>query len=102
MKRIKFLKPVLNFYLIGLLILNISRLVLALAFKERVLETDQFWLMFPIGLRFDIIMLSYLAVLPTMLIVLLPFSILNKIKGFIRYFFVVCIGFLLFMELATP
>ena len=102
MKRIKFLKPVLNFYLIGLIILNVSRLILAIAFKGRVLDTDNFWLMFPIGIRFDIIMLSYLAVLPTLMIVLLPFAILNRISGFFRYFFVICITLLLFMELATP
>jgi phosphoglycerol transferase len=77
-------------------------LLLAIAFNTRVLETDSFWLLFPIGLRFDIIMLSYLAVLPTLLIVLLPFTILNKIKNGIRYFLVICLALLLFMELATP
>lgn len=102
MKRIRFLKPVINFYLIGLIILSVSRILLTIAFNGRVLETDKFWLMFPIGVRFDIIMLSYLAVLPTLLIVLLPFNVLNKIKGFFRYFFVTCIALLLFMELATP
>jgi len=102
MKRIRFLSPVINFYLIGLIILSVSRILLAIVFYGRVLETDKFWLMFPIGVRFDIIMLSYLAVLPTLLIVLLPFNILNKIKGFFRYFFVICIALLLFMELATP
>ncbi len=40
MKRIKFLLPVINFYLIGLIILSVSRILLAIAFNGRVLETD--------------------------------------------------------------
>lgn len=102
MERLKYLKPIINFYIIGLLILFISRILLVLIFNTRVSETDNYLLLFPIGLRFDLIMLSYLAVLPTALIALMPSVVLNYLKGFIRYYFVICIVILLFMELVTP
>ncbi len=102
MKFLKYLKPVFNFYLIGLFLLSLSRLLLVLIFNNRVLETENYWLLFPIGFRFDVIMLSFLAVLPTALIAVLPDKFLFRLKGFIRYFFVFCLAILVFMELATP
>ncbi len=102
MKNIKFLKPIVNFYLIGLIILSVSRFLLVLLFSNRVFEIESFWKLFFIGLRFDIIMLSYMALLPTALITFLPYPILKHVKGFIRWFLIICLGLLLFMELATP
>lgn len=102
MKKLDFLKPIFNFFLLGLLITTLSRLVLFIGFMPRVTETEQFWLIFPIGLRMDIILLSYMAVLPTVLILLVPFKFLLKISIFIRYFFILCLFLILFMELATP
>lgn len=102
MKQIKCLKPIFNFYLIGLLVLTFSRFFLVLLFKSRVLETTDFALLFPIGIRFDIIILSYLSVIPSILIILLPFNILKYTQGFIRYYFVSCLVVLFFMEIATP
>ncbi|MCL4116687.1 UNVERIFIED_CONTAM: hypothetical protein GTU68_028716 [Idotea baltica] len=68
----------------------------------RITETEDFWLIFPIGLRMDIILISYMAVLPTVLILFAPFTFLVKVSRFIRYYFVLCLFLLLFMELATP
>jgi len=102
MKNFKYLKPILNFYLVGLLILSVSRLLLVFMFSGRVFETEGFWKLFFIGLRFDIIMLSYMAVLPMALLTFLPYPVLKKVKEFIRWFLVICLGLLLFMELATP
>lgn len=102
MKKIAFLKPILNFYLLGLIITTLSRLLLFLFFYDRVTETEGFVKLFPIGLRMDIIMLTYLAFLPTLLIVFLPTSQLHKLQGFIRYFLLSGLTVLLFMELATP
>lgn len=102
MKKLQFLKPILNFYIVGLSILSISRLVLVLLFNERVIEVDGFWELFFIGIRFDIIMLSYLAVLPATLIGVLPYSVLRKLQTSIRYFLLIGLCVLLFMEFATP
>ncbi len=102
MKKIVFLKPILNFYLLGLIITTTSRLLLSLFFYDRVTETEGFLKLFPIGFRMDIIMLTYLAILPTFLIVFLPDNWLQKVQGFIRYYLLVNLTILLFMELATP
>lgn len=75
---------------------------MSLFFYDRVTETEGFLKLFPIGLRMDIIMLTYLAFLPTLMIVLLPTNWLQKTQGFIRYFLMISLMIFLFMELATP
>ncbi|MFD2823813.1 LTA synthase family protein [Lacinutrix iliipiscaria] len=102
MRKIDFLKPIINFFLIGLLITTLSRFILFIGFMPRIIETKNFWLLFPIGLRMDIILMSYMAILPTVLILFMPFRFLTQLEKFIRFFFIVCLFFLLFMELATP
>ena len=101
MKKISFLKPVLNFILIGLLITTLSRIFLFAMFKNRVVSTEDFWMIFPIGLRMDLIILSYLSFLPTLLICLLPDKALFKIRKFFSFYFILFLFLLLFMELAT-
>ena len=102
MRKLHFLKPILWFFSIGLLITTMSRFCLFLWFYPRISETKDFWLLFPIGLRMDVLLLSHLAVLPTLLILLLPNRMLLKIEGFIRYFLLAFLLLTLFMELATP
>lgn len=97
-----FLKPILKFYIIGLSITTISRIFLTLIFWERVTATANFWHLFFIGIRMDIILLTYIASLPTILLIFLPNPILKKLNGFIRYFLAICLFFLVFMEIATP
>jgi phosphoglycerol transferase MdoB-like AlkP superfamily enzyme len=101
MKKIIFLKPVLNFFMIGLLLNTLSRVFLFFIFKERVVITEDFWLIFPIGLRMDIILLSYISFLPTLLICVLPDGYLQRIKKFFSLYFVAFLFLILFMELAT-
>jgi len=102
MKQLNYIKPIFNFYLIGLLLLSVSRGLLVLLFNTRVFETESFALLFLIGIRFDIIMLSYIAALPVVLILITPYRFLRYISGFIRCFFIFGIALLLFMEIATP
>ena len=72
MKKLRFLKPILNFLAIGLFITTLSRIVLFFIFKERVVQTPDYWYIFPIGLRMDLILLCYLSFLPAILITFLP------------------------------
>ncbi|HEU4496340.1 MAG TPA: LTA synthase family protein, partial [Flavobacterium sp.] len=102
MKKLYFLKPLFNFMLIGLAIMALSRLFLFFLFKTRVEETPSYGLIFPIGLRFDLILLCYLSFLPALLICLLPDKYLQKIKGFLTAYFVFFLIFILLMEMATP
>lgn len=101
MKNLRFLKPIISYFCIGLLITTSSRILLFLIFKERVVENDNFSQLFSIGLRFDIILLSYTAFFPTLLILLLPDTILQKIKKFINVYFIFFLFLFFLMELAT-
>ncbi|RVT71398.1 alkaline phosphatase family protein [Flavobacterium sufflavum] len=101
MKKHIFIKPVINFFFIGLLITTISRLVLFFIFMGRVTQTPDYWMIFPIGLRMDIILLSYISFLPTLLLAFLPDNYLQKIKKFFSFYFITFLFLLLFMELAS-
>ncbi len=102
LKKIQFLTPIFKFFVVGLSITTVSRVILMLLFWDRVSTTPNFWYLFPIGIRMDIIILTYIAVLPTLCIVFLPNMVLKKISGLIRYFLAICLFLLLFMEIATP
>ncbi|PKB18534.1 LTA synthase family protein [Flavobacterium sp. 5] len=101
MKKIQFTKPLINFLLIGLLILTVSRFILFFFFRNRVVETQDYGYIFPIGLRMDLIVLCYLLFLPLALIALVPDSFLKKIQGFLTVYFILFLTLILFMELST-
>lgn len=101
MKKAVFLKPLFNFIVIGLAITTLSRILLFFMFRERVVQTEDFWLIFPIGLRMDLIVLCYLSFLPALLISVLPDQWLFKIRKFFRFYFILFLFLILFMELAT-
>ena len=102
MKKIQFLKPAFNFLLIGLLITTFSRVLLFFIFNDRVIQTENYGLIFPIGLRMDLILMSYLVFLPVLLITILPEKIVIKLQRFFNVYFIFFLNALLFFELATP
>lgn len=102
MKKIAFLKPTFSFLFIGLLITTLSRFLLFFFYIERVISTADYWYVFPIGLRMDLIILCYILFLPTLLICLLPDRFLKKISFFFTFYFVFFLSLILFLELATP
>jgi len=102
MKKLSFLKPVFNFIAIGLLITTLSRLFLFFIFKSRVVETPDFWYIFPIGLRMDLILLCYLSFLPAVLITFLPNRWIKFTNSFLVVYSFVFLFLILFVELATP
>lgn len=71
-------------------------------FRERVVETVNYWHIFPIGLRMDLILLSYILFLPTVLVFLLPDAVLKKTAPFLNFYFILFLVVILFLELATP
>ena len=101
MKKLNYLKPLFNFFLIGLIITTLSRLILFFVFKDRVTLIEDYWRIFTIGLRFDLIMLCYLSVLPAALISLLPDSILKYFNKFLNIYFILFLFLFFFMELST-
>lgn len=102
MKRIEYLRPVINFLIIALLVTTLSRFLLLFLFSSRITATPDYGCIFPIGLRMDIILLCYLAALPVFLISILPNKLLGKIQGFITAYFIVFLSLILILEMATP
>lgn len=101
MKNLRYLKPIFSFFLIGLSITTISRILLFFVFKERVVENPNYGQLFLIGLRFDLILMSYIAFLPAVLISLLPDSVLKHFKKFFNFYFIFFLFLFLLMELST-
>ena len=101
MKNLRYLKPIFSFFVIGLCITTLSRIFLFLVFKERVIENEDYENIFLIGLRFDLILICYLAFLPAVLISLLPDSVLHYFKKFLNFYFIFFLFLFLLMELST-
>ncbi len=101
MKNLRYLKPIFSFFLIGLCITTISRILLFFVFKERVVENPNYWQIFIFGLRFDLILMSYIAFLPAVLLSLLPDSVLQYFKKFFNFYFIFFLFLFLLMELST-
>jgi phosphoglycerol transferase MdoB-like AlkP superfamily enzyme len=101
MKNLRYLKPIFSFFLIGLCITIFSRILLFFIFKERVVENPNYGQLFLIGLRFDLILMSYIAFLPAVLLSLLPDSVLQYIKKFFNIYFIFFLFLFLLMELST-
>lgn len=101
MKYLNYIKPIINFFLIGLLINSLSRIILFFIFKDRVIETENYANLFLIGFRFDFILLSYITFLPFVLITFLPDSWLQKIKRFFSIYFIFFLFIMLLVELST-
>jgi len=102
MKRLSYLKSIANFILIGLVITTLSRIVLFFIFKERINDTPDYWYIFPIGLRFDLILLCYLSFLPFLLITFVTNKKLPYINRFLNVYYILFISILLIMELSSP
>lgn len=101
MKKLRHLKPLMLFIAIGLSITTLSRLVLFFIFKQRIDDTPDYWHIFPIGLRFDLILLCYLSFLPFVIISLLPDKTLNYLKRFLNIYYIVFLTAILLMELSS-
>jgi phosphoglycerol transferase MdoB-like AlkP superfamily enzyme len=66
-----------------------------------VVENPNYGQLFLIGLRFDLILMSYIAFLPAVLLSLLPDSVLQYIKKFFNIYFIFFLFLFLLMELST-
>ncbi|RZJ72722.1 LTA synthase family protein [Flavobacterium sp.] len=102
MKRFSFLRPALIFACLALIITTVSRIALFALFSDRVTETDDYWQIFPIGLRSDLILIGYLSFLPVLLLTFLPVSKFRKVRRFISGYYIFFLSLFLLMELSTP
>lgn len=101
MKKFLYLKSIVNFIIIGLVITTLSRIILFFIFKDRIDDTPNYWYIFPIGLRFDLILLCYLSFLPMLIITFVPDKYLHFFKRFLNIYYILFLVLLLLMELSS-
>lgn len=102
MEKIKYLRPLFFFILLALVITTLSRFVLLFIFQDRIIQTENFWMIFPIGFKMDIILISYLSFLPATIISLVPEKFLKYFNRFLSIYFTTFLFLFFFMEITTP
>ncbi len=85
----------------GLCILTFFRAALTLYYSERVLSVPGFWQLFVIGVRMDLILLSYAAALPTLLLFFLPAPVLKRMTSFFSGYVAIFLTLVVYLEIAT-
>ncbi|RXR32235.1 alkaline phosphatase family protein [Flavobacterium piscinae] len=101
MKNLSYLKPIFTFFCLGILITSLSRFFLFIYFFDRVSETQNYWYIFPIGFRFDIIVFSYLSFLPFLALTFIPERFVHHIQKIINFYFLLFLILILLTEIAS-
>ncbi len=92
----------LRYYIAILLLFFVGRLTLFVLYFERFSHDDvNYWLTFLYGLRMDVIFTSMLFVIPVLLLTLMPPQSKRWVAGFVKYYFLVVIALLIYLENAT-
>jgi phosphoglycerol transferase MdoB-like AlkP superfamily enzyme len=96
--------PTIGFFLAGLAFLSLSRGLLVIWQADRVLAVDGFWYILFQGIRFDLVFLAEILILPIIFIPLLSLHDLGKklAQSLARYYFLFFGAVLVFLELVTP
>ncbi len=95
---------ILGFVACALIFLSVSRLLLIFWQIDRVTKVSGFWYVLAQGIRFDIVFLAQLIIIPVLLIPL--FSVHKASFNFIiiatKYYFIIAAALLIFVEFITP
>lgn len=93
-------RPLLLAFAWGAAFLTAMRCAFAIAYRSEFSGTPDLWLVFPIGLRMDTMLLCYLLLVPAFVIALSPTG--RWRDGVVAGYFAVCAFVLVYLELATP
>lgn len=85
----------------SLAILTCFRAILTGMHIQRFSGTPEFWWLFVVGLRMDMILLSFATILPTLFLMLLPKRLIGKIRPVLALWFTGFMCLLVYMEIAT-
>ncbi|NLF25327.1 MAG: hypothetical protein GX589_06680, partial [Deltaproteobacteria bacterium] len=85
----------------GLVIMTAFRLGFVLHFHKRLAETPDYLRLFPIGLRMDVILMSFITIGPAFLCLLLPKNATVKLRAFFCAWAAISLSLILYMEIAT-
>jgi len=95
------LVPILVFYVLSLLMFFIFRTALFLTYLSRVVAIEDYFLLFPIGLRMDTIVLCYILIVPLLPLLIFPVRITRKISWIFSLYLTHIIASSVFLEIAT-
>ncbi len=96
------IKLLLKYYVATLILFSVGRLTLFVLYFDRFKGEDvNYWMTFIYGLRMDIIFTSMLFVIPVLLLTLSPNRIKRFSAGFIKYYLLVVVGVVIYLENAT-
>ncbi|MCF6310154.1 MAG: sulfatase-like hydrolase/transferase [Sulfurimonas sp.] len=96
------LKILTKYYLYMILIFFIGRLSLFILYFDNIQDTNiSYWLTFLYGLRMDTMITSFLLVIPLITLSFTPGKFKNFANKFLKYYFVVVLSVLIYMENAT-
>ncbi|MCI1779659.1 MAG: LTA synthase family protein [Bacteroidales bacterium] len=101
MKKFGIYKPLLKYMATLLVVLSVSRLILSFIYFSRVYAVPDWYRMFTLGVRMDMIMIGYLCFIPAVFLFLLPDKAVKKISWIFRWYFILTIFYMVFMELVT-
>lgn len=102
MKRFAFIKPLLYFLLLSIIITTVSRVILFTIYFDRITEVEGYLNLFLIGLRFDLIVICYISLIPFLILTFVPDLLMGFKKRFINMYLVLMLFLIFFMELVTP
>jgi len=96
------IKQLFFYYLSMITIFFIGRLLLFILYFDTFKNSDSaYWLTFIYGLRMDTILTSILLVIPMLLLTLSPKLLKGFVNQFIKYYFLVVLSILIYIENAT-
>ena len=96
------LKQLAKYYIYMITIFFIGRLSLFIIYFDKIQNSDSsIWLTFLYGLRMDTITASVLLVVPMFLLTLTPKKNQKFINIFLKYYFLIVISIILYIEIAT-
>ncbi len=95
------LAPVVVFAGFSIIVFLLSRLTLLFLYWDRVSKVDDFWLILPIGLRMDVVFLSMLVLIPSMVLLLLPSRLIRFCAPVFSGLFTFLAAAIVYMEVAT-
>ncbi len=96
------IKYLLKYYFYIISITFVGRLALFTLYFDKLQNSDaSIWLTFIYGLRMDSIVASALLVVPTLLVTLSPKILEKFVEIFLKYYFLVVLSFLIYIENAT-
>lgn len=86
-----------SLFIVGLLVLTIFRGILAFQYWDRLIDTPEVWLLFPIGLLMDVLLFSYLIAISSILLLALPDLQVKKRSIFFIIWFTFTLSVVIYM-----